>query len=241
MAGLLPTGAAAEDERGVLVVQGRGGTIGELVVTQDLDLRSPVPTFTGGGDYAGVLIEAPDARSGDRFRRLGGVQIRAFRDGTGDAVGVLGIDVQIPPGTYRVTLLGQGPVRATFPMNDQSRPAVTASPRTAIPARFLGRAVDLTGTLSGDTIDLGTLPGGRRALQVTLLKARHVDRLRMCVTTAKECERSPFTEVPYGSATGEAQIVTRLHEPVTTRRSMRWELDGARTDRDRLRAAVLVF
>jgi hypothetical protein len=84
-----------------------------------------------------------------------------------------------------VTLLGQGPVRASYPLTNPDAPGVRVVPRTPLPMRFLGRAETLPmGSFGGARVELpGALPAGKRAIQVALRDRTSVEDFRMCATT----------------------------------------------------------
>lgn len=239
-------GASAAPERGLLVVEGRGGTTVDVVLAKDVYLRSLLPTFEGGGGFAVALVEEQRATQSRTGRRLGGVQVRAFGDGTQDAVAPLGVDGHLVPATYRVTLLGQGAVRATFPLTDPDAPNVVLRPRTPLRQQFLARAEALEGGVTSGRVDLGTLAPGRRAVQVVLMKGTRVDDLRMCATTAPQCERySPSLGQPGGAS----QISARLEPAAPESRSLRYSVSGYRGAPDegqtfqgeRLRAVAILY
>ena len=240
-AALLPGTASAAPERGLLVVAGPGNTTTELVLEEHVYLCRPVPTFTGGGAYAGVLIEEKDPQQGSG-RKVGAVQVRAFADGSRDAVSPFAADGQLTPGTYRVTLFGQGPVRAQLSMCDTQAPGIEVAPRRSIPVQFLGRAETLAAGKSAASVHLPhSLPAGRRAVLVTLLQEGRVDAQSTCATTTRACEGPmPRVTLPSGSPVrpdSTAQLVAATRSV----RSLHWAVDGVRTAPDRLRAAAVVF
>ncbi len=249
---LVPGTASAAPERGVLVVEGRGGTTTTLVVTEPISLRSAEATLTGGGEYAGVLLEPLDRQP--QSGRLGAVQIRAFRDSTRTVVTPLGADGAIEPGRYTVVLLGQGPVRASYPLQSPDAPGVRVVPRTPLPVRFLGRAEALpAGSFGKARVELpGALPAGRRAIQVALRDRTSVEDFRMCATSGSTCPGalpfappSPVPAPPAGAPLpGQAgpTATAVLHSPATTARALVWSVESSYQEADdRLRTAAIVF
>lgn len=237
-AALLPGAASAAPERGSLVVEGQGGTTTEWTLTGAMALLAD-PTrveLSGGGPYAGVLLERV---GGSQAERTGAVQVRAFADATKDVVVPLAVDNQLEPGRYRVTLLGQGPVRARYALQDRDREGLHVVPRTRIPVTFLGRAEQVDVGQSGARVLLpGALPAGRRAVQVALLDGTGVDDLELCATTEGSCGVGGRL-VRVG--TGDEQGFGRLHLAAPTARTLLWSVNGYRAETDRLRAAAIVF
>jgi hypothetical protein len=152
---------------------------------------------------------------------------------------VLGFTDRLHPGTYRVTLLGDGPVRASLPLGDPNGPGLRVVPRTPVRTSFLGRAEPLPAGNATAAVDLPrTLPKGRRAIQVLLLAELHVDQIRMCATTGEEC--GPRVVAP-GTTDGSPQLLGELVAPQPFPRDLRWRVSGYRLEDDRLRAAAIVF
>jgi hypothetical protein len=172
---------------------------------------------------------------------VGGVQVRAFADGTQDATAVLGYANSLPQDRYRVTLLGQGAVRASFALADRDAPGLTVVPREPIPVRLLHRSEPLAMGPSAAAVALDrALPPGRRALQVALLRDAFVGEVRMCATAAAQCE-GPSPGRLAGALPGETFAFASLVAPADEARSLLWATTGARAADDRLRAAALVF
>lgn len=239
VASVLPgtASAAPEPERGLLVVEGQGGTTTTLVVAQDVVLRDPFPSLSGGRSHAAVLIES--AQDAPRTR-IGAVRVTAFQDGTGEALAPLGADGQLRPGTYRVTLLGDGPVRAAYSLSDPNAPGLRVVPRTPTRTQFFGRAEELPAGQAARAVNLpATLPRNGRAIQVLLLAKTHVSQIRMCATTGEQCPARVVA--PASGIDGSPQIVAQLVEPFPRPRGLQWSVDGYRLDADRLRAAAIVF
>ena len=250
---LLPGTASAAPERGFLVVEGRGGTTTTWTVTEKVTLRSPLPAeLSGGGEFVAVLVEPLVTTGGSG--RLGAVQVRAFRDSTRNAVALLGIDGELEPGQYRVTLLGAGPVRVTYALGDGNAPGVRVEPRTRIGVRFLGRSERLAEGLSKARIDLpGEAPAGRRVIQVGLTDGVAAEDYRMCVTTEADCPARPLPLCPPAPVPcsdtrfiaprvgTDPAIRALLHEPASTVRALRWASDGYHDTEQRLRGAAIVF
>lgn len=251
-AALLPGAASAAPERGALVIEGRGGTTVEWVLGDDdlLTLGSPVPTLAGGGPYAGVLLEALDGSAADR---TGAVQVRAFADRTRDVVAVFGSDVQLEPGRYRVTLLGQGPVRARYPLADRERDGLQITTRSRIPVTFLGRSEQLPLGQSSARVELPrSAAAGKRVLQVGLLDGTAVDDMRMCATDGGSCDnvapvcppaapcQDPGSRRPRVGRGGPS-AVAQLYPAALVARTLIWSASGYRLEDDRLRAAAIVF
>ena len=252
LAGLLPGGASAAPEDGLLVVEGRGGTTIDVRIDSMPAVVDPRATVRGGQTYAGALIE-PLEVDGPRIR-LGAVVVRAFEDQTSDAVGSFGFG-QLGPGSYRVTLLGDGPVRVAWALRE-SDAGIRIAPTRAIPVRFLGRAESLAEGRSDGRVDLpGALPAGRRALQVALLSGEAAGDLRVCATQEADCPGQPLPACPpsplpcrsaltpesYVQPEDSASMVVRVHGSDPTARALRWSFDGYRLAPDRLRAAAIVF
>lgn len=251
LAGLLPgTASAAED--GLLVVQGRGGTTIDVRIDSRPTVYPDPVVVEGGGAYAGALVEPLDVQ-GPKIR-LGAVLVRAFRDQTSDSVARAGLG-ELAAGTYRVTLLGDGPVRVAWTLRQGDR-GVSVTPTRRIPVRFFGRAEPLTEGRSTSSVDLpGALPAGRRALQIALLSGEAVGDLRMCATTTASCEGQPLpacppaplpcgdavTPQPYTSTQGGPTALMRLHASAPEPRALHWSFDGYRMEPDRLRAAAIIF
>jgi hypothetical protein len=84
-----PASAGAEPERGLLVIEGQGGTTTMLEVEEEVVFRDPRPTLTGGRSHAAFLLESVDVPASPRTR-VGAVRVPAFGDGTGDAVACWG-------------------------------------------------------------------------------------------------------------------------------------------------------
>jgi hypothetical protein len=256
LAGLLPGTASAAPEPGLLVVEGRGGTTATLDLKQTVVLGGDFrPTLLGGGDYAGVLITPVEpAPSRDRSP-FGAVQVRAFRDSTRDTVSLVGGDPVLEQGRYEVVLLGQGPVRVTYELQDPQAPGVRVQPRTPVPVRFLGRADALPVNAPDARIEMpGALPAGKRAIQVALRDRTSVEDFRMCASTGQPCSSRalplcPPSPAPCGQGvptpflvrSGPAASVL-LHQPAPAARGLIWSVDGYyATADDRLRAAAIVF
>lgn len=251
LAGLLP-GTASAAEAGLLVVQGRGGTTVDVRIDSRPVVYPDPVVVEGGGDYAGALVEPLDVE-GPKIQ-LGAVLVRAFRDRTSDSVARAGVG-ELPPGTYRVTLFGEGPVRVAWTLGEGDR-GVSVRPTRRIPVRFFGRAEPLAEGRSAGSVDLpGVLPAGRRALQIALLSGEAVADLRMCATTTASCEGRPLpacppaplpcgdavTPQPFTSTQGGPTALMRLHASAPEPRALRWSFDGYRLEPDRLRAAAIVF
>lgn len=251
---LLPGLASAEDERGTIVVEGQGGSTTEWVLEGELPVYvnwSFPFRLTGGGAYAGALLEPLDERSSP----VAAVQVRAFGDETSEAVAKMG--VQLAPGRYRVTVFGRGPVRVVLPNNDDEAPGIRIVTRTRIPVAFFGRSEPLDAGYDTSRIDLaGALPAGRRALQLNLETGTRVGGFQSCATAEQECERpllpicapspapcgGPTTGGPAPGASGtdpRAGVGFIRPEPVTRR--LLWEFDGYRDSPGKLRAAAIVF
>jgi hypothetical protein len=239
--GVAAAPATAESEPGQLVIEGQGNTTTELVLDGEVFLRGlEPPVISGGGDYAGVLIEraAADWRAP---QVVGGVQVRAFADGTQDATAVLGYANSLPEGRYRVTLLGEGPVRASFALAERAAPGLTVVPRERIPVRFHHRSEPLAVGPSTAAVALDrALPPGRRALQVALLRDAAVGAVRMCATAAAQCEGPSLGRLAV-PLPGQPFAFASLVAPADEARSLLWASTGARAAEDRLRAAALVF
>lgn len=231
--------ATAEPDRGRLVIEGQGNTTAALVLERDLYLRLEPPAIRGGDDYAGVLIEPVDVAARTP-RAVGGLHVRAFGDGTEGATAVVGYASRLPEGRYRVTLLGDGAVRASFALVDAAAPGMTVVSRDRIPVRFLHREEPLAVGASTAVVELGgALPPGRRALQVALLRDASADMLQMCATAGRQCEQplGRLSAAPPGETSAPARLVASAPEA----RSLLWAATGVRTAKDRLRAAALVF
>jgi hypothetical protein len=231
--------AAPESERGLLVVEGQGGTTTTVEVEQEVVFRDPRPELSGGRSHAAVLIEsAPDAPR--PHTRIGAVRVTAFNDGTGQALGVLGFDGRLRPGSYRVTLLGDGPVRAALQLGNPDGPGLRVVPRTPSRTQFLGRAERLPSGDAAASVDLPrSLPKDRRAIQVLLLAEAHLDEVRMCATTGEQCPQRVVA--PVSGTGGEPQILAQLVQPFPFPRGLHWSVEGYRLADDRLRAAAIVF
>lgn len=254
LGGVLPGTASAGPERGFLVIEGHGGSSTEWVLAgeQTVILRDPLrPELTGGGPYTGVLIESLD---GTMANRTGAVQVRAFADRTSGTVAPLAVDNQLEPGRYRVTLLGQGPVRVRYALDSEDRAGLRVVPSRRIPVTFLGRAEQLTFGQSSSRIEFpGAVAPGKRVVQVALLDGTAVDDLRMCATRAGACDQvlplCPPAPAPCGDpgsrtarvGTGDPAAYGRLHAPAESPRTLFWSVNGYRDIDDRLRAAAIVF
>jgi hypothetical protein len=255
--GLLPATAQAAPERGVLVVEGQGGTTTEWVLQGDapVTVRPEDVAISGGGAFAGVLIEPVDVQQ--QSFPLGHVQVRAFGDATRDAVGALGVDGSLEPGRYHVTLLGQGPVSVRYPQADAEAAGVRVVPRTRTPMRFLGRSETLDAGNDAARIELpGALPAGRRAIQVRLTDGTEAGQVQMCATTGSVCERpvlpacppsplpcdSPTVSGPgVAGSTGSPQATVALHRAAPAARTLLWSFDGYRDVEGKLRAAAIIL
>lgn len=243
LAGLLPGTASAvpAPERGLLVIEGQGGRTGVLDVPRRIQLADPRPELTGGRSFAGFLVEPMNPEPA-RVRQFGAVAVRAFRDDTSSAVGMISFESELAPGRYRVTLLGDGPVRVSLPMADRNAEGLTLVPRTLIRTQFLGRAEALPMGRATARVDLPrTLAAGRRAIQVTLFAREHVSQLRMCATTEPQCPQTPPEPLPVAGSAAGPQILPRLVEAAPQVRALRWWTDGVRLEDDRLRIAAIVF
>lgn len=246
--GLLAPAPAGAAEDGLLVVEGRGGT----TTTVTIDSRpfvEPEVDLLGGGPYAGALVEPVETPG----RRLLAVQVRAFGDETRDERFATGLG-ELPPGRYRVTLLGQGPVRVAWSLREQDA-GIRIVPTTRIPVTFLGRAEQQAVGYSETKVDLpGAAPAGRRVLQLLLRDGTRAQDSRMCVTTGTECPGNPAPfcpppPVPCGDprtpepdlSTGGASLTARLVGAAPVPRRLLWTAEGYRTDAGRLRAAALLF
>ena len=241
VAAFLPGTASAgpEPERGLLVLEGRGGTTTTLELEQEVAFRDPRPTLTGGRSHAAFLVESLD--DGPRNRVLiGAVRVTAFRDGTGEALGVLGLVGRLDAGSYRVTLLGDGPVRASLQLADPDAPGLRVVPRTPFRTQFFGRAEPLPAGHATASVDLPrTLPKNRRAIQVLLQQGGpSVGETRMCATTGEECRARVGGT---GTTNGSPQVLSDVVAPFPFPRDLRWRVSGYRLEGDRLRAAAIVF
>lgn len=250
LAGLLPGTASADPQRGLLVIEGQGNRSAVVELPEGAQLRTSKPVVTGGDRYAGVVIESLSDASRPVLSAL---VVRAFRDDTSAAQGSSGLP-SLEPGRYRVTLLGDAPVRAEWQLSDPEQPGIAVAPRTAVAARFLGRTEPIAEGMSSARVDLGNaLPAGRRALQVMLLQGTRVDETRMCATVGSDCpdEGLPIclpapascspAGLPTSTSTGDPTLDLRFVEPSNERRSLRWAVEGYREEPDRLRAAAVVF
>ena len=256
---LLPGTASAAPERGVLLVEGRGGTVGELVVPEDRVLSfDPLhPVIAGGRTFAGVLIEAVPG-GGAQPGRTGVIQVRAFGGPSADAVGLIGADTQLDSGRYKVTLFGDGPVSVRYDIGSD-QPGVRVAPRTPTRMQFLGRAEPLVMGYDEARVELPrSLPAGRRALQVRLLPpGNEVGQSQMCATDGPECPNSllplrPPSPVPSGpdlppgprpggSFGNQPRAGVGLVEPAPGLRGFLWSVEGYRDVESRLLAAAIVF
>lgn len=251
---LLPGLAAAADDRGTIVVEGQGGSTTEWVLKGELPVDigwDQAFRFTGGGPYAGALLEPLEARQSP----VGAVQVRAFGDETREAVARLGF--RLEPGRYRVTLFGVGPVRVALPNRDREAPAYRIATRTRIPTTFFGRSEGLDAGYDTARIDLaGALPAGKRALQLTLLAGTQVGGFQICATAETECEQpllplclpSPAPCAPLttsgpepGVSSGDPRAGVGLVQPEPASRRLLWEFEGYRDSPGKLRAAAIVF
>lgn len=230
----LPASASAADT-GRLVVEGQGGTAGELVVSRATRLDPLSGVLRGGGDYAGVLVE----RVGSSTVAVGALQVRAFRDGTQTASAPLGGAQELAPGRYRVTLLGQGTVRAVFALQDASAPSLRARTRARVPVQFLGRAdLLLDGRSRGAIAFPRSVPSGRRVVVATLMRGVRVDDLRACVTTATTCPDRLPTSV---GTDGRPELLATVVPSQRGVRNVVVSVDGYRQVADRLRAVAIVL
>lgn len=231
---VLPATASAA-ETGTLVLTGTGGSTGELVLTAPLDLDGSVGELAGGGSYAGALVEPV----GSAVPALGVLQVRAFRDGTQTAVARLGAAFELPAGRYRVTLLGEGAVTATFALADNSAPSVRAVARRRVPVQFLGRAEDvLDGRSRAAVVFPRSLPAGRRAVVATLMRGVRVDDLRVCATTTTTCPQQGLPVV----GTDETPLLSAQVVPAASaQRALVFSVDGYRQVADDLRAVAIVL
>lgn len=258
LAALLPGTASAAPERGVLLVEGRGGTVGELVVPEGrlLSFDPMRPVIAGGRTFAGVLIEAVPG-GGAQPGRTGVIQVRAFGGPSADAVGLIGVDTQLDSGRYKVTLFGDGPVSVRYDIGSD-QPGVRVVPRTPTRMQFLGRAEPLVMGYDEARVELPrSLPAGRRALQVRLLPpGNEVGQAQMCATTGAECENTlpvcaptppgcgpvlPPGPRPGGSLGNQPRAGVGLVEPATVPRGFLWSVEGYRDVESRLLAAAIVF
>lgn len=252
LAGLLPGTASADPQRGLLVVEGQGNRSAVVELPEGAQLRPPRPVLTGGDRYAGVVIESLSDAS---WPVLTALVVRAFRDDTSAAQGFYGLP-SLEPGRYRVTLLGDAPVRAEWQLNDPEQPGIAVAPRTPVVARFLGRAEPLPADWGAARVDMPrALPAGKRALQVMTLVGTRVDEVMMCATAEDSCPRrtlpacppSPApcavgdTAVPNRYSTGEASMNLIYNRAATDVRALRWAVEGYREEPDRLRAAAIIF
>ena len=233
--GVVPAMASAAPERGVVVLSGPGGSTVELTVTQDVELDDTLGTLTGGDDYAGVLVE-PVQRTASGFGLL---QVRAFRDGTQTAVAPFGGPPQLRAGRYRVTLLGDGPVTARFPMADRSAPAVRVRATQRLPVQFLGRAETLAeGRSRAAIVFPNSLPRGKRALLATLMRGVRVEDLRTCAATTSTCPDSVRRQVGTDDSPALLPVAVTSSSAV---RNLVFSVDGYREAPDDLRAVAIVF
>lgn len=254
VAGLLPATAVAQPqpEPGRVVVAGAGNRSAVVDIPQDIGVRAPGPALSGGGDYAAVVVERLE---GARYELVfTAALVRAFQDETAESQGFFGAGT-FSAGRYRLTLLGDGPVRAEWQMTGAERPGLLVTPRTPVAARFLGRAEPLGPELSGARVDLPqAVPAGRRVLQLILLTGTRADDVVMCATTADDCPRQdlpacPPAPVPCSTglrlptwvSTGETSVGLVYGGPATQVRALRWDVEGYREVPDRLRAAAIVF
>lgn len=254
VAGLLPSTASAEVERGWIVVEGIGGSTTEWELDADLaiemDGNRPY-VLTGGGEYAGALLE-PVLR---RTSPVGAVQVRAFADETREAVARIGF--RLESGRYRVTLFGNGPVRVALPHRDREAEGIRIVTRKRLPVSFLGRSEALDAGYGSSRIDLaGALPAGRRALLLNLETGTRVGRFQSCATAGDECEEPllPFCPPSPGTcdgpvtrgaqpslSAGDPRAGAGLIRPEPVDRRLLWSFEGYRDSPGKLRAAAIVF
>ena len=253
LAGLLPGTASADPQRGLLVVEGQGNRSATFEVPASTGFSMPMPDLTGGDRYAGVVLERLyPTRS---MLVSASLFVRAFRDETGTAQAFQGSGA-LEAGTYRVTLLGDGPVRAEWQLDNPDRPGIAVAPRTPVAARFLGRAEPLPPDLGSARVDMPrALPVGKRVLQALLLTGTRADSAVACATTEEDCPRqvlpacppaplscSPVdAAVPTWVGTGEPAATLSYSAASTEVRALRWSVEGHREEPDRLRAAAIIF
>lgn len=231
---VLPATASAADT-GSLVLTGAGGTSGELVLSAPLALDDGVALLAGGGPYAGALVEPVGAGA----PALGALQVRAFRDGTQTAVARLGAATELPAGRYRVTLLGEGAVTATFALADEGARSVRAVTRKRVPVTFLGRAEDvLDGRSRASVVFPRSLPAGRRALVATLMRGVRVDDLRACATSSGTC---PSQGLPVVGTDDTPALTAQLVSAASSARDLVFSVDGYRELPDDLRAVAVLL
>ena len=254
-AGVLPGAASAEPPRGQLVVEGEGNTTVTLEVQQELRIQDAVPELSGGTSHAAVLVEGQDDGTGPWPVPLGAVRVRAFGDETSEAVGLLGGGGGIlEPGRYRVTLLGDGPVRAVYRLQDPQAPGLRVVPRIPIRSQFFGRAERLLDGRSRATVFLpDVVPAGARAIQVGLTAGTSADDYRMCTADEPRCPGNPLpfcppSPLPCGSeetpglrAGTEPGAQAQLRPAQPARTGLHWSVDGYRDAPGKLRAAAIVF
>ncbi|MBC7374702.1 MAG: hypothetical protein H7323_12000, partial [Frankiales bacterium] len=209
LAAALPvTAATAGTDDGLLVIEGAGNSTGELVLRAPADVDG-AGTLTGGDAYAGVLIEPVGASMG----RFGLLQVRAFRDGTQTALAQLGIAGRLEAGRYRVTVLGDRPVRATFALADTSAPVLRVRARTRLAVTFLGRAEEVPAGRSRAAVRFPrSLPAGKQALIGSLMRGVRIDDQQMCATRSTACRSG----LPTSIATDDEALLTVLPVPATS-------------------------
>ena len=236
LAAALPmTAATAGTDDGRLIVEGAGNSTGELV------LRAPVEvdgagTLTGGDAYAGVLIEPVGTSVG----RIGLLQIRAFRDGTQTALARIGDAGRLEAGRYRVTVLGDRPVRATFTLADTSAPALRVRTRARLAVAFLGRAEEVPAGRSRAAVRFTrSLPAGRQALIGSLMRGIRIDDQQMCATRENACPAG----LPTSIAIDDEPKLNVVDVPATAQvRDVLYTVEGYyREEAEVLRAVALIF
>lgn len=254
VAGLLPGTASAEAERGTLVVEGQGGSTVTFDVEQEVLFGQPFPELFGGRSHAAVLVEpvaVPDF--GGRQVTFGAVRVQAFADETSEARASIGVAERMREGRYRISLLGDGPVRAVYQLRDREAPGIRVVPRTRLRTQFFGRAERLLDGRSRAEVALpDVVPAGARVIQVGLTVGTSVDDYRMCQTNERRCKGNPLPacppllpcgddRLPTPRVGGDPSLWALLHQPQATRSGLHWSVDGFREEEGRLRAAAIVF
>lgn len=240
VAGVLMPAAAADAPDHLVLTASRSAAV-DFVVTATATPTGERPTFTGGGRFAGLVIEA----LGDRGSgRLNSRVFAAFRLSTvSDDVHMLAIPDRMPPGRYRATVLADRPVEVVVRLSGGGTGAVLRATRP-VTTRLATTRSDLSGTPPDGVTSMAArlpaaVPRGHEAVIVARSTGQRADTAKLCVAAAGQ--KCPSQLLPFalpgplagrepdagGMVLGEG-LAARFVEPAVAVRDAVTSLQGVR-------------